>query len=246
MSEFGIIGYGFVGQATHKGLLNYQSVVKHDVKYNTDVSTLKDCSIVFCCLPTDDFDDIQILLHELSCLKKVNPLVSIILRSTVPIGSCKLIEDTIRSPIIYIPEFLRERFWEDDCLNRPIIIGNNSAKLPDFLESMENRKCSLEEAEILKMFSNNFAVLRIAYANIFYEVCENKSADYKLVKDLYHTVANDQTYLDIPGPDNKRGFGGKCLPKDLDFLIETLENMNIDSEIFNNIRNQNKIWVRKF
>ena len=242
MEKIGIIGYGFVGKATHKGLLQYQEVIKHDVKYNTDISILKNCDILFFCIPTDDQKDIEKLIKEIKDIKNINSTCTVVVRSTVPIGTCKLIEEEIQDSILYIPEFLRERFWETDCEKRPIIIGNNSAEIPEFLIQLEHKICLLEEAELLKMFSNNYATLRVAFANIFYDISQKIDADYHVVKDLFLQVQQNQTYLEVPGPDGKRGFGGKCLPKDLDFLIETLNDLNIDSSLFKIIKDSNTIW----
>ena len=110
----------------------------------------------------------------------------------------------------------------------------------------EIKTCSTVEAELIKMYSNNFAVMRIAFANVFYDLSENVGANYNKVLDMYLDVQQDQTYMEVPGHDGTRGFGGKCLPKDLDFLIETLEQHNIDQNWFIHIRELNNGWKEKF
>lgn len=245
MIKYGIIGYGFVGKATHKGLLNFQEIKIHDVKNKTDISVLKDCNVVFCCMPTNDHKDIERIIYELQVLRTVNSACQIIIRSTVPVGTCSRLESVLQTSILYIPEFLRERFWESDCAKRPIIVGKGSAVIPDFLEKLDIRVCSIEEAEILKMFSNNFATIRIAFANILFDLSQKKNADYNLIKNLFFQIQHDQTYMDVPGHDGKRGFGGKCLPKDLDFLIDTLDENIIDSRLFKYIRENNETWNSK-
>ena len=97
-----------------------------------------------------------------------------------------------------------------------------------------------------KMFSNNFAVMRIAFANLFYDICQNTDSNYETVKDLYFKVAHNQSYMEVPGHDGTRGFGGKCLPKDLDFMIETLRSLSIRDDWFKQIRELNKKWQGKF
>jgi UDP-glucose 6-dehydrogenase len=99
---------------------------------------------------------------------------------------------------------------------------------------------------MVKMFSNNFAVARIAFANLFYDLAQQAGAEYDRVKDMYFQVAHDQTYMEVPGHDGTRGFGGKCLPKDLDFLIDSLDKENLNSDWFKNIRSLNKKWQEKF
>lgn len=246
MHQYGIIGYGFVGKATHKGLLGDSKAVIHDLKIKTDISVLKDCDNIFCCMPTNDHKDVDNLIRELKKLQSVNNTGLIIVRSTLPIGTCSKIEHELGKSILYIPEFLRERFWKTDCLKRPIIIGKGSAVIPDFLKKLDIRVCSLAEAELVKMFSNNFAILKIAFANIIFDLSKKENADYNLIKNLFFQVQQDQTYMEVPGHDGKRGFGGKCLPKDLDFLIDTLdEYQDIDSRFFKIIKENNKIWHNK-
>ena len=245
-NKFGILGYGYVGRATHLSLLKNQQITIHDKLLGTDIKNLQDCEFIFVCIPTSTDQDIDIVIQEVKCLIEQNSSVRIILRSTVPLGSCHRIESELNIKIFYIPEFLRERFWEEDCQHRPLIVGHNNLDLPVWLKQEAIVECSTEEAELVKMFSNNFAVVRIAFGNLFYDLSQKVGADYDKVKSMYFKVAHDQTYMEVPGHDGTRGFGGKCLPKDLDFLIDTLEEKSLDSEWFKNIRNLNKKWQEKF
>ena len=87
--KLGIAGYGIVGKATHKGLLKNGPVVIHDLLTGTIIEDLYVCNYVFFCIPTDTDASIQILVDEIKRLKAVNPSCVIIIRSTVPVGTCK-------------------------------------------------------------------------------------------------------------------------------------------------------------
>lgn len=245
-TKFGIIGYGYVGKATHYSILKDQKCSVHDIIFNTSREDLKDSDYVFICIPTSSQKDLDLLSIELKSLIDINPDVQIIIRSTVPLGTCKQIEQEIGKKVIYIPEFLRERFWQEDSLKRPLIVGHNGVDIPDWLKQETIIECSTEEAELTKMFSNNFAVMRIAFANVFYDLSQKVAADYNLIKDMYFQVAHDQTYMEVPGHDGTRGFGGKCLPKDLDFIIDTLDKNEINQNWFKHIRELNNGWQKKF
>lgn len=245
-ARFGILGYGFVGKATHYSLLQNQETTIHDVQLGTSLSALYDAETIFICLPTADQDDIDNLITEIGKIKSKNPFCQFILRSTVPVGTCRLIQERLEIKLIYIPEFLRQRFWQSDCQRRPIIVGSEKAELPIWLELEEKIRCSLEEAELIKMFANNFASIRIAFANLFYDLSQHVGADYNVIKDAFFQVEPNQTYLEVPGHDGTRGFGGKCLPKDLDFLLDTLDKNNIDNSWLKNIKDLNKEWLKKF
>lgn len=245
-NKFGILGYGYVGRATHFGILKNNQAVVHDKIFGTKTEDLIDCDVVFVCIPTTTYNDLKILINEIELLVKQNPKVTIVIRSTVPVGTCEKIESDLKIKLFYIPEFLRERFWEEDCQRRPLIVGHNNLEIPNWLRSDAIVECSAHEAELVKMFSNNLAVMKIAFANLFYDLSQKVDADYDHVKSMYFKIVHDQTYMEVPGHDGTRGFGGKCLPKDLDFLIDSLDQHSLDSQWFKNIRDLNTEWQKKF
>jgi len=243
--KFGILGYGYVGKATHKGLLKDEKAIVYDTLFDIDKSIIYQADTVFICIPTNADKDIEIIIDEIQDIKHNNPGAHIIIRSTLPLGACKTIQDIVGN-IIYMPEFIRERHWDTDCLKRPLIVGyDDTDNLPRWLIQEEIYKCSTTEAELVKMFANNFAVMRIAFANVFYDLSESVGADYNTIKDMFFKIQQDQTYMEVPGHDGTRGFGGKCLPKDLDFIIDTLDKHNINQNWFKEIRELNKEWIKK-
>lgn len=243
--KFGILGYGYVGKATHLGLLNNQKCIVHDTIFETERSVLKDADTIFVCIPTETQQDINTVISEIAQIQEFNPSAIFVIRSTLPLGACERIQKYVGN-IIYMPEFLRERYWDTDCLKRPLVVGCDNKELPQWLLDEEIKLCSTQEAELVKMFSNNFAVIRIAFANVFYDLAEDVGADYSKILDMYLDVQQNQTYMEVPGHDGTRGFGGKCLPKDLDFLINTLDEKGIDQNWFKHIRELNKCWTKKF
>ena len=243
--KFGILGYGYVGKATHLGLLNNQKCIVHDTIFESERSVLKDAGTIFVCIPTETQQDINTVISEIAQIQEFNPSAIFVIRSTLPLGACERIQKYVGN-IIYMPEFLRERYWETDCLKRPLVVGCDNKELPQWLLDEEIKLCSTQEAELVKMFSNNFAVMRIAFANVFYDLAEDVGADYSKILDMYLDVQQNQTYMEVPGHDGTRGFGGKCLPKDLDFLINTLDEKGIDQNWFKHIRELNKCWTKKF
>lgn len=244
--NFGILGYGYVGKATHYSLLKDQSVVIHDKLLQTSLKDLADVNTIFICLPSTNNDDLKILSNEIEELVSQNPHCQIVIRSTLPVGYSSEIQNKLGIKIIYIPEFLRERYWIEDCLRRPLVVGKDDKNIPNWLANEEIIVCSVEEAELVKMFSNTFATVRIAFANLFYDLSQHMNADYDEVKNAFFKIQHDQTYMEVPGHDGTRGFGGKCLPKDLDFMIDSLDQRNLDSAWLKNIRELNKQWQKKF
>jgi UDPglucose 6-dehydrogenase len=239
-TSFGIVGYGVVGKATHKSLFPNDTPFVHDIKLHTDLNELKNCNVVFFCIPTDTEQDIVNLINNIKELKALNNAALVVVRCTVPIGTCNQIQHEVGDEIIYLPEFLRDRCWEEDCLRRPLVVGVDSLKVPEFLIDQEFELCSLKEAETVKMFSNNLAALRITFANHFFDLCQKTNSDYNTVLDLYSKTCHSQSYLEANS--DLRGFGGKCLTKDLEFLIETFSKLQLSETLFTSIKKDNEAW----
>ena len=234
---FGILGYGIVGKATHKALLKDQKVIIHDLSLGTDEKSLSQCDYIFICIPTVCQQDIDLLINIVKQFRDKK----IILRSTVPIGTCNLLKEQHGINVHYIPEFLRDRYWDTDCLTYPLLVGQGD-DLDLSMLTIDNKiiNCTNEDLELVKMFSNNIAVLKIVFANHFYDLTQQTGCDYNLVVDMYNKVKNDQSYLEAN--DDLRGFGGKCLPKDLEFLINTFKQFDIEQTLFTSLQQDNKKW----
>lgn len=241
---FGILGYGYVGQATHFSLIKNFPTKIYDTNKDDYKDNLSVCNTVFICTPTQTQQDVKILINDVINLYSCNPNIQFIIRSTLPVGTCKLLKKQIKN-IIYMPEFFRERYWESDCLKRPLIVGYDGKTLPTWISKEKIIVCTTDEAEIIKMFANNFAVLKIAFANIFYDLTQATNTDYDKIKNAFLEISHDQNYIEMPGHDGQRGFGGKCLPKDLNFLTKTLKQHKIDNKLFSIIKKYNDIWRDK-
>ena len=121
--KLGISGYGVVGKATHKGLLNNSTVIIHDTAFGTSIEDLYICSYVFFCIPTDSEASIQLLVEEIKRLKVVNPACKIVIRSTVPVGTCGTIETIINDN--FLSDFNNLTEIDLSHLSKVKNIGNN-------------------------------------------------------------------------------------------------------------------------
>jgi len=65
---FGILGYGYVGKATHKGLLKDQKAVVYDTMFDVEKSIIYKADTVFICIPTNTDHDIDIIINEINDL----------------------------------------------------------------------------------------------------------------------------------------------------------------------------------
>jgi UDPglucose 6-dehydrogenase len=241
-SKIGIVGYGVIGKTTHQVLFPHELVNIYDIKLNSNIENLYQCNLVFICIPTDTSEDFIKIKDLISLLLLNNPNIEIVIRSTVVPGFFK----NLQKNLTYFPEFLRERSAVEDALSANIMYYATSTE-SSLLESYTRfnqklKRVSFQELEILKLMSNNYRAMKVVFANHFYDLCKRYNADYDLLLESFYNTKNNQSYMEVN--DDLRGYGGKCLPKDLNFAIDIFS----DSTLFKAIKNDNKKWkttVRK-
>lgn len=226
-----IIGAGFVGMATAKLLKDFcpvlidtnQEVVdqlnngqhpicnKHGFDFKglatNDFDVAKEADYAFICVPTP-------LQHErLDCegvtscirdLKALNPEINIVVRSTVSIGFSEY------HGVGFMPEFLTEA---DPFQQTRLIFGGQTRddELHSLLKSNEYQVTSSTEAELIKLASNAYLSMRLAYFWNIKKITEKIEVDFDAVlAGICADTRIGQDYADPPFL-----IRGKCLPKDL-------------------------------
>ncbi|MGYP000357512137 len=218
--------------------INDPSIKKYiaDNKLKLKTMNLNDALIdrnyIFICVPTDYDENRECLNTTLieSSIKnilKINNNAIIVIKSTIPVNyTCKLIKKFNYKKIIYVPEFLREASAFDDVLNpsRIIIGGENKYTIKYKLDfNLDNNVylCSSTEAEIIKLASNTYLAMRIAYFNEIDNLCYNLNAD---TLKVINGICSDQrigNYYNNPS----FGYGGYCLPKDSKELMYSFKDI---------------------
>jgi len=129
--------------------------------------------------------------------------------------------------IIHFPEFMKQ--GDDDYLDKPWILvlgGDMKLTVPFGKWLVDNgygheemwHFCTLAESALIKLHQNAGLALKVTYANIMYETCQQYGADYEVVrKGVAADVRVGPGHLQVPG-EHGFGFAGHCLPKDLKCL----------------------------
>lgn len=175
----------------------------------------------------------------------MNDYKVVVMKSTVPVGTAKMLRELIRDnrkqdvefDIVSNPEFLREGAALNDFL-RPdrVVIGSDSERAlaivrdiyrPLYLLETPIISTTNETAEMTKYASNTMLALKISFINEIANMCEMVGADvYNVARAVGMDKRIGQKFLH-PGP----GFGGSCFPKDVNAIVKLAEQLGYDFKL---------------
>ena len=227
--NMGVVGCGVIGESL-AGLLEDLS---HEVKRYDPAKNLTDnisnCDIIYICVPTKPdmaFEDIRTAVGYVN-LKNKKGIIAI--RSTLMPGMIDEFAKEYDREFVYLPEFLRERSaLEDEIKPDKVIVGTNKMETFRLFEKLfepiiDTKKILMMkpvEAELVKVALNSLYTVKVVFGNELYDICQKYGADYyKLLQAFNLDKYINPMHLD-PLFDGYRGAGGKCLPKDIKFLIK--------------------------
>lgn len=235
-----IIGYGTVGRAFHKYLGDHHEVIISDPAQGWMLKNPEDiyeCDLVVICVPTPSLEDgscdtsiVEGIVNDFAEAPYNWP--HILIKSTVPPGTTdRLVQETGYWPVCFSPEYISESTY-----NNPVhkdmastgfhIVGGPKEErewMLNFFQEISGPYatyygCSNTEAELIKYMANAFMATKVTFANEFYDLAQRLGVDWQSVREgwlLDERIGRASTSV---FPD-KRGFGGKCLPKDLDAIL---------------------------
>jgi UDPglucose 6-dehydrogenase len=265
--KIGIVGHGYVGKIMEKLFKDHFPVEIHDPKYNITDSKAKvnECDLAIICVPTPMKEsgdvDLSHVLEVFTWLK--TPLI--LIKSTVLPGTTEILSNMCRTKYAFSPEYVGEgkyvtQWWKDKGYPHPTdvkfhdfqIFGGDrdvTSRIIEFFKVVlgpEHKYIQTDSktAELVKYMQNSWGSMKVTFCNEFAKIAETLGVDYNELRELWLLDGRTERMHTLVYKDNG-GFGGKCLPKDVNGIVTHCIHKGYTPELLQQVLKSNEVFSDK-
>ncbi len=221
-----IVGYGNIGTHIHKELEGAGKISIQDAyKPEYMLAYTKEFNYAFICVPTEMLPDGSVNIKEVENAIRDTKAKTIVLKSTVPVGTCEMLCAKYKKDIVFSPEYYGTTIHCPSSPNFLILAGSKkqTARVAELYQRVKTKDFRItftdyKTAELAKYMENCFLALKVTFCSEFYDIAQQFGISYPALREIFiqdermgdsHTYVNpEQTYFD-----------SHCLNKDIPGLI---------------------------
>jgi UDPglucose 6-dehydrogenase len=239
------------------------------LRFTADISeAVAESKMIFIAVGTPPGEDGSVdMKHVLAAAESVAQHMTgykvIVNKSTVPVGTGRRVKELVRGildrrslsglefDVVSNPEFVREGSAVRDFMHPDrVVIGSENEQAATYMRDIYNVLylietpfifTTLETAELIKYASNAFLATKITYINEIANLCDAVGADGHAIAKAMGLDGRIGKYFLHPGP----GFGGSCLPKDTQGLVNMGRGYGVNMHIVRAVIEANESQKRR-
>lgn len=256
--KIGIVGYGYVGKLVGDFFTGKHEVRIHDKQLGKweqhSQAEINECDVVYVCVPTESNADGSC---NTSIVEEVIDWIGaplIVIKSTVEPGTTKRLIKKTGKNIVFCPEYAGESsYWSPypfhtSLVETPFFIFGGERELCETLVELYQpiagptktyRITDSTTAELVKYLTNCFYATKIGFCNEMYDLANKVGCSWNELRELWILDPRLNPMHTLVFSD-KRGFGGKCFPKDTKALVAFSKRLGSPLTILDTVVESNK------